>query len=131
MAVEDQPDRVRGLCPFVHVSDIRRSIAFYELLGFEIRETHEPGGELVWAYLEADEGRIMLAKASHPIDADAQAVLFYLYSRDLAGLRKRLLSNGVPAGEIVDGTPGPKEEMGLSDPDGYCLMVAQIEEGWR
>jgi uncharacterized glyoxalase superfamily protein PhnB len=129
--VKHRPDRVRGLCPFVHVSDIRRSIAFYELLGFEIRETHKPRGKTVWAYLEAGEGRIMLAEASDTIEAHAQAVLFYLYSDDLAGLRKHLLASGVTVGDILDGAPGPKEEMRLSDPDGYCLMVAQIEEGWR
>jgi hypothetical protein len=29
----DQADRVTGLCPFVHVADIEKSIAFYESLG--------------------------------------------------------------------------------------------------
>jgi hypothetical protein len=32
---------------------------------------------------------------------------------------------GVAVGEIVDGSPGPAQEMGLADPDGYCLMIAQ------
>ncbi len=31
------------------------------------------------------------------------------------------------AGEIVDGSPGPRQEMQVADPDGYVLMVAQIE----
>jgi hypothetical protein len=26
-----------------------------------------------------------------------------------------------------DGTPGPSEQMSVSDPDGYVLMVAQLE----
>jgi hypothetical protein len=33
----------------------------------------------------------------------------------------------VRAGEIQDGTPGPSQEMRPTDPDGYVLMVAQIE----
>ena len=29
--------------------------------------------------------------------------------------------------EITDGRPGPNAEMRLEDPDGYVLMVAQME----
>ena len=54
-------------------------------------------------------------------------MLFYLYSDDLAALREQLLANGIHVGEIEDGTPGPSQEMRLSDPDGYVLMVAQLE----
>jgi hypothetical protein len=35
-------EHVRDLIPFVRVSEVARSIAFYELLGFELRDTHEP-----------------------------------------------------------------------------------------
>ena len=34
----------------------------------------------------------------------------------------------VDAGEIHNGRPGPRLEMRLDDPDGYVLMVAQIEK---
>lgn len=61
------------------------------------------------------------------IDQAGQGVSFYLYARDLAALREQLLAEGIDAGEIVDGTPGPRQEMKLTDPDGYALMVAQIE----
>jgi hypothetical protein len=67
----------------------------------------------------------MLQRAGAPIDRDKQGVLFYLYSDDLAALRDHLLANGVAVGEIVDASPGPAQEMGLADPDGYCLMIAQ------
>ncbi len=60
-------------------------------------------------------------------DPAGQGVLFYLYSSDLAALRERLLGAGIDAGEIEDGTPGPRQQMQLTDPDGYVLMVAQTE----
>jgi glyoxalase/bleomycin resistance protein/dioxygenase superfamily protein len=120
--------QVTDLIPFVHVADISRSIAFYELLGFTLGDTHLHHGQLDWAALENGDAQIMLARASAPVDPSQQAVLFYLYSPDLAGLREHLAANGVHAGPIRDGTPGPTQEMGLSDPDGYCLMVAQIED---
>jgi catechol 2,3-dioxygenase-like lactoylglutathione lyase family enzyme len=121
-------DRVSDLIPFVHVSDLGRSIAFYERLGFSVTDTYEHHGRLDWAALEAGSARLMLARATAPIDRRQQAVLFYLYTDDLPALRERLVSEGLPVGEIRDGTPGPRQELAMNDPDGYCLMVAQIEE---
>lgn len=55
-------------------------------------------------------------------------MIFYLYSRDLAALRDHLVAHGLTPGEIIDGSPGPREEMRVTDPDGYSLMIAQINE---
>jgi hypothetical protein len=118
-------DRVGDLVPFVHVRDIARSIAYYELLGFEVRDTYRVDGKLHWAALESGRAQLMLELASEPIDPHQQAILFYLYTEDLDGLRDHLIANGVAAGPIVDGSPGPEREVRLSDPDGYCLMVAE------
>ena len=123
-----EADGVSDLIPFVHVTDPARSVAFYERLGFSVKETHEHEGRLDWAALESGSGQLMLARASAPIDRAQQAVLFYLHSDDLAGFRARLVAEGLTVGEIRDGTPGPRQELALSDPDGYCLMVAQSEE---
>jgi catechol 2,3-dioxygenase-like lactoylglutathione lyase family enzyme len=80
-------ERVRDLIPFVHVADIARSIDFYELLGFELKDTHEYAGRLDWAALDSGDAQLMLARASAPIEHDRQAVLFYLYNENLAALR--------------------------------------------
>jgi hypothetical protein len=117
--------RVSDLIPFVHVSDLPRSIGFYELLGFEVGDTYEVDGELRWAALQHAHARIMLERASAPIDPRQQAVLFYLYAEDLDGLRDHLIVHGLPVGPIRDGRPGPEREIGISDPDGYCLMIAE------
>jgi len=119
-------ERVQNLIPFVHVTDVERSIAFYELLGFDLKDTYEHDGQLDWAALESRDAQLMLARASAPIERDKQAVLSYLYADDLAALREQLVAAGVPVGEIRDGRP-PAREMGLADPDGWCLMVAEIE----
>jgi predicted ester cyclase/catechol 2,3-dioxygenase-like lactoylglutathione lyase family enzyme len=120
-----RPDRVSDLIPFVHVSDLPRSIAFYELLGFEVGDTYEVEGELRWVALQHAHARIMLEVASAPIDPHQQAILFYLYAEDLDGLRDHLIAHGLRVGPIRDGTPGPKREVRISDPDGYCLMIAE------
>jgi hypothetical protein len=105
-------DRIRNLIPFVHVADVARSIAFYELLGFELKDTYEHDGRLDWAALESADAQLMLARSSAPIERDRQAVLFYLYTEDLVALRDHLLAHGIAVGEIRDGSPGPAREMG-------------------
>jgi len=69
----------------------------------------------------------MVSTDGDSIDPGGQGVLFYLYSSNLAGLHEQILAEGIDVGEIVDGTPGPRQEMRLTDPDGYVLMVAQVE----
>jgi hypothetical protein len=100
-------------------------------LGFDLKDTFGPDGRIDWGVLESERAQLMLQRAGRPIDRDKQAVLFYLYSDDLAALRDHLLANGVAVGEIVDGSPGPDQEMGLVDPDGYCLMIAQAQVAER
>ncbi|MGH2988028.1 MAG: hypothetical protein ACRDLO_15270 [Solirubrobacterales bacterium] len=38
------------------------------------------------------------------------------------------VAHGLTPGEIVDGSPGPRHEMRVTDPDGYCLMLAQLDD---
>jgi glyoxalase/bleomycin resistance protein/dioxygenase superfamily protein len=119
--------RVSGLVPFVHVEDVERSIAFYYHLGFIVASVYKYRGTSVWADLRSEEAELMVSTDGDSIDPADQGVLFYLYSNDLAALREQLIVDGIHVGEIVDGTPGPRQEMRLTDPDGYVLMVAQLE----
>jgi catechol 2,3-dioxygenase-like lactoylglutathione lyase family enzyme len=120
-------ERVTRLIPFVQVADVGRSIAFYELLGFEVTGTYVHEGTLDFAALESGSAHTMLVRAAGAIDPREQKVRFYLYVEDLDALRRHLIDNGVGAGPIVDGTPGPEREMTVRDPDGYCLMIAEID----
>jgi uncharacterized glyoxalase superfamily protein PhnB len=119
--------RVQGLIPYVHVEDVDRSIAFYHHLGFTVTSIYKYPQVPVWAELQSEGAVLMVSRDGDPIDPAGQGVLFYLYSADLAALRAQLLANGVEAGETEDGTPAPKEQMKVTDPDGYVLMVAQID----
>jgi ketosteroid isomerase-like protein len=118
---------VYEMVPFVQVTEVHRSVAFYRLLGLDLRDTYEYDGHLVWASMAHASAALMLAQSEAPIDPRAQGVLFYLHAVDLDGLRDHLVAHGLTTGEIVDGSPGPKREMRVTDPDGYCLMVAEIE----
>src|SRR5262249_16363262 len=108
--------RVAGLIPFVHVEDVERSIAFYQHLGFTVTSIYKYRDCPVWAALQSGGAELMVTRDGDPIDPDGQGILFYLYSPDLAALRTQLLASGVEAGEIEDGTPGPRQEMKAIDP---------------
>ena len=126
------PPPITGLVPMAHVADIGRSVVFYQLLGFEVGNRVPPTGPMGWCWLYAPKApdwkrgpNLMLARGECAIDAEAQAVLFYLYATDLVALRKELLAHGLRAGEITYPDYLPKGEFRLTDPDGYTLIIAQ------
>jgi len=115
----------RQLVALAYVQDLRRSMAFYEKLGFEVGNTHaDPqGGEIVWAAMERGNASLMLGKASGPVDAGQQAILFYLYYDDIVATRSAMVAQGLAAGEMSYPFYCPKGEFRLEDPDGYVLML--------
>jgi catechol 2,3-dioxygenase-like lactoylglutathione lyase family enzyme len=125
--MEHSEQRVNRLVPFVRVVDVERSVAFYGHLGFSVQEFAKYRDRLSWASLQSEAAEIMLEGTYGPSDPDRQRVQFYLYSRDLAALRDQLLRAGIEAGQIEDGSPGPSEQMRVTDPDGYVLMIAQVD----
>ena len=125
--MEASDQRVNRLVPFVRVVDVEASVAFYQHLGFSLEDEAKYRDRLSWASLRSGDAEIMFEGTHGPSDPDRQRVLFYLYSQDLAALRDQLLASGIDAGEIEDGSPGPREEMRVTDPDGYVLMIAQID----
>jgi predicted enzyme related to lactoylglutathione lyase len=116
------------LVPLAHVRDIRASIAFYEKLGFEVANQVTPDGEddPNWVWLQAERAELMLARASAPVVADEQAVLFYTYCDDVAATHSAWAQAGLEVGSIAKPFYNPGGEFRLADPDGYVLYVAQI-----
>lgn len=141
------PDlRVIDSVPMAHVADVDRSLEFYALLGFACDSRFRDARGTNWGAMSAGKAQLFLSRASGPIVAADQAVLFYMYSADVRGLRAHLLAQGIAdAGPIpweADGTPKPVPpgaivfevvprfympdgELRIHDPDGYVLLVGQ------
>lgn len=124
---------IDALIAYAHVADVHRSADFYRLLGLEVESSHEVEGTLVWALLVgAGErpgqtgARLMLAQASGPVDAAAQAVLFYCWAPDVQGLHDELAAAGVHVGDIAHPFYMPAGELRIEDPDGYVVLVGQL-----
>jgi hypothetical protein len=116
---------LRGLVPMAHVEDVARSIEFYRQIGFEVGNTLEMGGRLQWAWVKSGSANLMLARSARPMNADAQDVLFYLYASDVVEYRNELATRGVKVSELTYPEYAVAGEFGMSDPDGYCLLVGQ------
>ncbi len=120
--------KVTGLIPMAHAADVQRSVDFYRLLGMEVRGSlRTPAGDLQWVHLNCGQADLMFARASEPVIASQQAVLFYLYSPDLIALREHLLASGVKVSPITYPEYMPKGEIRVEDPDGYCLLIGQAD----
>ena len=109
--------------PIMHVGEIETSIKFYQLLGFEVVDT-DRCTPLGWARLHVEGGGIMFLRAEKPVDPSVQAMLLYMYTPDLVGLREQLLASGAKANPITYPGYMPSGEMRLTDPDGYVILIA-------
>lgn len=137
--------RVTGVVPMAHVAGVDRSAQFYALLGFGCESRFSgQDGVTNWSALASGDVRVFLARASAPVIAEQQAVLFYMYSADVAALRAHLLARGIadggpPPGEGVEPSPAgpavftivprfymPHGELRIHDPDGYVILVGQL-----
>lgn len=132
--------------PFLHVHDVDASLAFYAKFGFATVKTMTDGrGKAFWALTRCGNAEVMLAQASGPIDADQQAVLLYMFSRDVAGLRARLIEGGLRDAGAYSGKQTRDDttrsvyeaahpmhmkqgELRIIDPDGYVILVGQIAQ---
>ncbi|MGD9790612.1 MAG: VOC family protein [Phycisphaerales bacterium] len=135
---------VNRLVPFAHVTSVDASMAFYHHLGFvPVRVLKDNQGQAFWAMLASGGAELMLARASGPIDAEQQAVLFYMYSKDVATLRQHLIESGHPdrtsmspeanakgpfPAVLAISFPNhmPAGELRIHDPDGYVILVGQL-----
>jgi catechol 2,3-dioxygenase-like lactoylglutathione lyase family enzyme len=126
-----------GLWAYAHVSDVRRSLEFYAQLGLEVRNTHEEDGTLVWAFVTSSSNpeeawaRLMLALTDEPVDPGAQGVLFYCWTSDARRLHAKLRGGGIDVGEIEYPFYMPAGEFRVVDPDGYVLLVGQLNSPER
>lgn len=119
---------IRSLVPLAHVRDMAASIAFYGKLGFAVENQVTPDGEEVpnWVWLRAERAELMLARASAPVIAAEQAVLFYTYCDDIAATHAAFSDAGLAPSPIATPFYNPGGEFRLGDPDGYAIFVAQI-----
>ena len=136
---------INRLVPYVHVADVEASLAFYTMLGFTpVKAMKDDDGKMFWVLARSAAAEIMLAQSSGPIDAEQQAVLFYMYGPDLSALRANLIERGLRDAGTYSGARSQDDttrmvheiahphhmksgEMRIIDPDGYVILVGQLD----
>jgi catechol 2,3-dioxygenase-like lactoylglutathione lyase family enzyme len=119
---------VRSFVPHAFVTDVRRSIRFYERLGFKLENSFAADGEAepTWCWLNSERGGLMLGRAKEPVIAEQQRILFYGYCDDIARAHAALDDAGIEVGPITKPFYNPGGEFQVRDPDGYVIWIAQI-----
>src|SRR6266516_1154217 len=109
------------------VQSVSRSIAFYAKLGFNVGNSFTPAAdsESSWAWLHSGGANLMITRASHPVDATQQAVIFCLYCKDVQSFWTALQQAGVKVGDIEYPSYHPRGLFRLADPDGFDISVSQ------
>lgn len=123
------------LVPMLHVSDIRRSMAFYcDQLGFRLLSPEGLLDGIGWGHIRLDGVELMLTNglAGGPIrrpgDRDERwPVMFYFYPDDVVGLHRDLAGRGVDVGSLCV-TVYHMKEFSCLDPDGHMLTFGQATD---
>lgn len=141
--------RIDDCVPMVHVADVDVAEHFYGLLGFQRESRYQrEDGVTNFSGLRSGKARLFLTRASEPIIPSEQAVLFYMYSDDVTGLRRHLLAKGLEDGGLPPGFRKhsettnmpernavytichpfymPEGELRVHDRDGYVILVGQL-----
>lgn len=117
---------IKAVVALLHVADVKRSVEFYQKLGFELGK--EPlkneQGNASFAWLHRGQtAQIMITLTGRRLNAGAQDVMFYLYVDDLHAYRQAVVARGVAVGEMSHPFWNPNGEFRIDDPDGWTWMV--------
>ena len=113
-----------ALVPMMPVTDMNRSMAFFQTLGFAIGNSYSDEDGLNWAWLHCGSAQLMLNRAASPIQASHTSSTLWLYCDDLEGTHARLAKEGLEVGEISYPFYNPRGEFHVHDPDGYAVFFA-------
>lgn len=114
--------------PVLHVADVKRSLEFYALLGFEVIDVDRDEQGIGWARMHCEGGALMFLRAEEPAPAGQPGILLYLYTPDLPALREQLAAAGVAVGPIARPEYMPSGELCVRDPDGNAAFIGHWGE---
>ena len=82
---------VEKVVPMIHVPDVRATVAWYQSIGFTIRDTYDDGGDgLSFAILSFGSNEVMFNSGGQPSTQNRREVDLYVYSNNVDELHERL-----------------------------------------
>ncbi len=124
------PPQAAYLTLGLSVTEMRRSIEFYQLLGMELMDINGDPAKPYFARLHSEGGDLILlpldrAFENATIPKPPFTWFVYLYTDQLPALREHLIAHAVKVSEINHPEYMPKGEICVPDPDGYGVFVGQ------
>jgi len=81
---------MQQVVPMIHVPDVRATVDWYKSIGFTVRGTNEPGGEMDWASLVFGNSEIMLTEGGRASSEERREVDLYIRTDDVDRLFAQL-----------------------------------------
>ena len=75
----------------IHVPNVRATVAWYQSIGFEVRDTYDDGGDgLSFAVMSFGDARVMFNSGGRPSDQRRREVDLYVYCDNVDALFESL-----------------------------------------
>ncbi|MFT3700363.1 MAG: VOC family protein [Kofleriaceae bacterium] len=110
---------IRQAIPFFRVANIARSVAFYEALGFAIKNRWDPDGELRWCMLDRDGVSLMLQTLAAPAAGLGAGTSLTFMCDDALAIYAEARAAGLAPDEPFVGNGLWVTQ--FRDPDGYAI----------
>ena len=110
------------------VTDVARTIDFFETLGFKVGATHSSDDDtLVWAWLSSGPTDLMVNCVEEPVEASHAGASIWLYTKDVEAAHQTLKSRGLDVSSIEHPPYNPRGEFHVHDPDGYAIFITHAD----
>ena len=111
------------------VSNVARTIAFYERLGFKVGHSVTANAQdgPNWAWLYSGDAHLMINVSEEPIEASHASTGLWVYVRDVAGAHAYVTGQGMDVSEISYPFYNRGGEFHVHDPDGYAVFIAHAD----
>jgi uncharacterized glyoxalase superfamily protein PhnB len=120
--------QVEELSPSFTVNDLKKSITFFEALGFTVDDRWEDGGVLLGATLRAGEAEIGLSQDDWKKGRDRQKGvgmrLYLTTTQDIDQLAERVKKAGISLDSEAHDTDWGSRAFDVTDPSGFKLTIS-------
>ena len=126
--------RIKRLTPMLNVSDIERSLDFYQkVAGFELASPREAVERWRWAWIKSGACELMLSESGGPAirvdqldpsEDEGWPAIYYFYPGDVVALHAEVKRKAIPVSDLRVTFYGMKE-FEVRDPDGHILWFGQ------
>ena len=109
------------IVPMQPVKNMPGSVAFYEKLGFIVKNRNDEWG---WAMLRCGDSELMLDQSINTHAGIPRISVLYFYPENVSDFHRRAKANGLPVPDLEVTFYG-MTEFRIEDPDGNRLWIGQ------